>query len=63
MKKAVKQSTVMEKKIPEMLINGENAVAMCNINQLKGHGSSALHGIEVTASWAEPTVAAKSNKL
>ena len=45
MKKAVKESTVMKKEIPEIFINGENAMAMGNIDKLKGHRGSALHGI------------------
>ena len=63
MKKAVKQSAVMEKEIAEILIDGENAVAMGNIDQFKGHGSSALHGIEISASRAETAVTAERNKF
>lgn len=45
MKEAVKESAVKEKEVPEVFINGEDAVAVCDIDELKGHGSSALHGV------------------
>ena len=38
----------MEKEIPEIFINGENTMAVYNIDKLKGHRGSALHGIEIT---------------
>ena len=48
MKKAVKQGTVMKKEIPKVFINGEDAVAMGNIDKFKGHRSSTLHSIEIS---------------
>ena len=45
MKKTVKERPVLQKKVPKLRINGEYTVPVCNIDKLKGHGSSALHGI------------------
>ena len=63
MKKAVKQGAVMKEKIPEVFINGEDAVPMGNIDKFKGHRGSTLHGIEITAGGTETAVAAEWNKF
>ena len=63
MKKAVKQGAVMEKEIPEIFINGENTMAVYNIDKLKGHRGSALHGIEITAGRTKTATASKGHKL
>lgn len=63
MKEAVEQGTVTEEEITEIFINGEHAVAMRDIYQLKGHGGCALHGVEISASRAETAVAAKRNEF
>ena len=63
MKKAVEEGTVMEKKIPELLIDCKNAVAMTDIYQFKGHTGSAFHGIFIAAGGAETAVAAERNKF
>ena len=47
--KAVKQRAVFEKEIPKVFIDGENTVAMLNMNQFKGHTGRAFHGIFVSA--------------
>lgn len=44
-KKAVKEGAVIEEEIPEIFINGKDTVPMDNIDQFKGHGGSAAHGI------------------
>lgn len=41
MKKAVKEGTVIEEKLPESRINGKNAMAVDNMNQFKGHRGDA----------------------
>ena len=63
MKKAVEEGTVMEKKIPELLINCKNAVAVTDIYQFKGHTGSAFHGIFIAAGGAETAFAAERDKL
>ena len=63
MKKAVEEGTVMEKKIPELLIDCKNAVAMTDIYQFKGHTGSAFHGIFIAAGGAETAFTAERDKL
>ena len=63
MKKAVKERAVKEKKLPELFINGENTMAVCDIDQFKGHRCSTLHGIEISAGRAEAAMTAERNKF
>ena len=62
-KKAVKERAVMQEKIPELFIDGEDTVAVLNIYQFKGHRGSALHGVEIPAGRAEAAVASKRDKF
>lgn len=59
MEEAVKEGTVTQKKLPELLINREDAMAVDDIYELKGHRSSALHGVEITTGRAEAAVTAE----
>ena len=63
MKKTVKKGAVMEEKITEIFINGEDTVSVLDVNQFKRHGGRAIHRILVTASRTETAVAAKRNEL
>ncbi len=63
MEEAVKEGTVTQKKLPELLINREDAMAVDDIYELKGHRSSALHGVEITTGRAEAAVTAKRDKF
>ena len=63
MKKAVKERTVIQEKIPELPINGKNTMPVGNIDQLKGHGGSAFHGIFIAAGGAEAAVAAERDEF
>lgn len=63
MKKAVKEGTVKEKKLPELFINGKDTMTVCDINQLKGHTGRALHGIFVSAGGTETAVASERDEL
>ena len=45
MEEAVKQCLVIQEEIPEQFVNGENTVAVREIDEFKGHGGSALDGI------------------
>jgi len=63
MEKAVKQGTVVQEEVTEVFINGKYTVTMDDIHQLKGHGSGALHGVEVSTGWAETAVAAKRDEF
>lgn len=44
-KQAVKEGAVIQEEIPELFVNGENTVAVRDIDEFKGHGGSALHGV------------------
>ena len=63
MEKAVKERTVIEEKIPELLINGKNTMTVSDIDEFKGHRGSALHGVKISASGAETAMAAERNKF
>lgn len=56
MEEAVKKGTVTQKKLPELLINSEDAMAVDDIYELKGHRGSALHDVEITTGRAEAAV-------
>ena len=62
-KEAVEQSTVFKKKVTKVFINSKNTMAVLDINKFKRHGSSAFHGILISASRTKATVTTKGNKL
>ena len=62
-KEAVEQSTVFKKKVTKIFINSKNTVAVLDINKFKRHGSSAFHGILVSAGRAETAVTAERNEF
>lgn len=43
--KAVEEGAVIEEEIAEIFINGKDTVSVDDIDEFKGHGSSAAHGI------------------
>ena len=45
MKETVKERAILQEKITEGRINGKNAMTVSDINELKGHRGSAIHGI------------------
>lgn len=63
MEKAVKQCAVVQEKLPEALVDGKDAVPVGNINQMKGHRGSALHGVFIAAGRAETAVTAEGDKF
>lgn len=63
MKKTVGQGTITQEEIMEVFINDEHAVTMRYVHQLKGHGSSALHGVEVSTSRTETAVAVERDEF
>ena len=63
MKETVKERAILQEKITEGGINGKNAMTVSDINELKGHRGSAIHGIFITAGRAETAVTAERNKL
>lgn len=62
-KKAVEKGTVGKKKGPEFFRNGEDAVAVGDIQDLKGHGSGTVNGVFRTAGGTETAVAAERDKF
>ncbi len=63
MEKAVKQGAVFKEEVPEPFVNGEDTVAMCGIDELKGHRSRALHGVQIPTGGAETAFTAERDKL
>ena len=63
MKETVKERAILQEKITEGRINGKNAMTVSDINELKGHRGSAIHGIFITAGRAETAMATKGDKL
>lgn len=59
MKETVKERAILQEKITEGRINGKNAMTVSDINELKGHRGSAIHGIFITAGRAETAVTTK----
>ena len=53
----------MKEEVTEVFVNGEDTMAMLNMNQFKGHTGSAFHGIFVATGRAETAVTAERNKL
>ena len=62
-KRQLSKERSSRKKVAEILVNRKNTMTVCNIYQLKGHGSSAFHRILIAASRTETAVATKRNKL
>ena len=47
MEQAIQKGTVIEEKIPEIFINGKDAMAMYNVDEFESHGSGAFHAVFV----------------
>ena len=52
-----------KKEVTKIFINSKNTVAVLDINKFKRHGSSAFHGILVSAGRAETAVASEWDKF
>lgn len=63
MEKAVQERTVMQEEIPEIFVNGKNAMPVGNVDKFKGHGGSAFHGMFIAAGEAETAVATERDKF
>ena len=63
MKQAIEQGTVREKECAKVLIDCEDAMAVCNIDQFKRHAGGAFHGIFISAGRAEAAMTAEGNKF
>ena len=56
MEKTVEEGAVIEKKVPELFINGKDTMAVRDINKFKGHRGSTIHGIFISTGRAETAV-------
>lgn len=63
MEETVKQGAVIQEEIAELFINGEDTVAVWDIDKFKGHRGGALHGVEITAGRTEAAVAAERDEF
>ena len=43
-----REGAVIEKKVPELFINGKDTMAVRDINKFKGHRGSTIHGIFIS---------------
>ena len=59
----IKEGTVFQKEITKIFINGEDTVPVDNINELKGHRSSAAHSVQVSTGGAKTAVASERDKF
>ena len=63
MKETVQERSVLKEEAAEIFINGKNAMAVLNADELKRHTGGAFHSIFVSAGRAKAAVTTKSNKL
>ena len=63
MEETVKQGAVLKEEVPELAVDGEDTVPVDAADELKGHGGSALHGVQVPTGGAEAAVAAERNEF
>lgn len=61
--KAVEEGPVLQEEMPELLINGKDAVAVVAAEELKGHGGGAFLTVLDTTGGAEPAFTAERNEL
>ena len=63
MEETIKQCPVIKEKLPEIFVDGENTMPVGDIDQFKGHGGSASHGIEISTGKTETAMVAERDKL
>lgn len=63
MKETVEERTILEKKVPEGIINGKDAMTVQDVDEFERHTGSAFHGIFVPTGRTKAAVTAKGNKL
>lgn len=61
MEQAIQKGAVFQEKIPEIFINGKDAMAMLNVDELESHRSGAFHAVFVSTRRAKPTVTVERN--
>lgn len=63
MEETIKQCPVIKEKLPEVFVDGENTMPVGDIDQFKGHGGSASHGIEIPTGRTETAMTAERDKF
>ena len=63
MKETVEEGTVLKEKVAEIFINGKNAMAVLDTDELESHTGGAFHSILVSAGRTKAAVTAERNKL
>ena len=63
MKETVEERTVLKEEIAEIFINGKNAMAVLDTDELKRHTGGAFHSVFVSAGRTKAAVTAERNKL
>ncbi len=63
MKETVEEGTVLKEEVAAVFINGKNAMAVLNADELKRHTGGAFHSIFVSAGRTKAAVTTKRNKL
>ena len=63
MEETIKQCPVIKEKLPEVFVYGENTMPVSDVDQFKGHGGSAPHGIEIPTGRTETAMASERDKL
>ena len=63
MKETVQERTVLKEKVAEIFINGKNTMTVADIDELKRHTGSALHGIFIATGGTKAAVTAKRDKF
>jgi hypothetical protein len=61
--KAVQEGAVGKEERPQLFRNGEDAMAMLDIDDFEGHGEGTVNGILVSACGTETAVASERNEL
>lgn len=61
--KAVKEGAVVKEEGTQFFCNGEDTVTVCDVQNLKGHGSGTVDGVFRTAGGTEAAVAAERDKF
>ena len=63
MEETVQERAVLEEKGTEIFINGKDAMAMADIDELKKHRGGTFHGVFITAGRAETAAATERNEF
>ena len=63
MEETVQERAVLEEKGTEIFINGKDAMAMADIDELKKHRGGAFHSVFITAGRAETAAATERDEI